>query len=166
MDRFSGAGMFLLILNPKSFMGGWELAEQRGEDHSCPCRVLAKRLGPGAVAVGIAALTVEPDITPAGSFLAESAQVGPQLVVTNQAQPPVFEIAAQPESQFLFEWGGKVVRFDFPAEQAPGSFARSLPMGWRRCKRVGGSVQQGWGGDGRPSLKRAGYGDQYGSGPT
>src|SRR5882672_3455456 len=86
--------------------------------------ILAQGFGPGAIAVAVVGLAREADVSAGSDELFETAQVGAKLVVPDQAQPTVFEITPEPESEFFLERRSERYRFDFPAEAILGFFGQ------------------------------------------
>src|SRR5580765_4770355 len=66
-------------------------------------RVLAKGFGPEAVAMAASSLADKADVSAAGDFLSDAAQVGSQFDVSRNAEQSVLESRAKPIRQLLFD---------------------------------------------------------------
>jgi hypothetical protein len=86
--------------------------------------VLTQGFRPGAITVRIIGFTGESNIAAAGDFFAETAQIGTEFVVANDAQPAIFEVASEAESEFFFDLRSEGNWFDFPAETLAGAFGK------------------------------------------
>jgi len=64
----------------------------------------------------------ETDISAAGDFFTETAQIRTKIVVANDAKLASFEVAPKAEGEFFFNRSGEGDGFDFPAELLSGAF--------------------------------------------
>jgi len=102
---------------------------ENSSDHRADLReisggILAQGFGPGAIAMAVVGLASETDVSAGSDELFETAQVGAELVVADQAESAVFKIAPEAESEFFLERRSERYRFDFPAEAVPGFFGQ------------------------------------------
>jgi hypothetical protein len=101
-----------------------DLGDGAAGDYSVAGCVLAEGFGPSAIAMGVVGFSGETEVAAAGDFFAETAEIGTEFVVANDAKSAIFEVTPDTEGEFFFYLRGEIYRFDFPTELFAGTFGK------------------------------------------